>query len=193
MIGFAAESTLLSPNEAHARKTKVSELQMTFLIDQKIVRFDVTMNNLTTVQVFYPKDHFCHIFLGPIFWKSPKRTHQRRAVATIEILHHQEYIVFTRKRPVEFRNKIALALPHKNGTLSLHVCNLVFGNHVCLFQGFDGIVITCRLLFCQVNASKSSFTNRLYDLKILDRWRGGAGLRSVGHRQMRAQGSTRGL
>lgn len=150
------------------------------MIDQQIVRLQITMNNAPAMQVFYSEDHLGYILLSPVFWEPAQDFDKGSTVTAIQILHDQIEIVFARERPIEFGNEVAFPLPHHDGTFSLDISYLIFGNHVGLFENFDREVFSRRLFLGQIDAAKGAFANRFDDLEIFDRRRRWAGLRLTG-------------
>lgn len=126
------------------------------------------MDNAPAMQVFYSENHLGYILLGPVFWEPAQDFDKGSTVATIQILHDQIEIVFARERPIELCDEIAFPLPHHDGTFSLDISYLIFGNHVRLFENFDREVFPSRLLLGQIDAAEGTFANRFDDLEIFD-------------------------
>src|SRR5690242_4940321 len=141
---------------------------MTFGVDQQIVWFQVAMHDAAAVKVFYAQNDLSQILLGPVFWQSTQDFDKRSTIASIEILHDKVQIVLAREGPVKLCNKVALALPHHDGSFSLDVGDLILGYHVCLLQDLDGVVFAGRLLLGKVDATKRTFTDGLDDLEVFN-------------------------
>jgi hypothetical protein len=59
---------------------------MTFRFDEKVVRLEVSMNDLSSVKVLYTKDNLRHVFLSPVLWQGTEHLDQGCAVASVQIL-----------------------------------------------------------------------------------------------------------
>jgi hypothetical protein len=60
---------------------------MALLINQQVIRLKVSVDNPPLMEMLYSQDNFSQIFLDPIFRKAAQYLDERRAVASIEILH----------------------------------------------------------------------------------------------------------
>ncbi|KAI7724384.1 hypothetical protein KC322_g82 [Hortaea werneckii] len=54
---------------AHS-STKIGQFQMTFGINQEVIRLQISVHNLTTMQVLHAKHNLSNVLLCPIFRKS---------------------------------------------------------------------------------------------------------------------------
>ena len=141
---------------------------MAFPVNEKIVRFEITVDNAAAMQVFHAQDDLGQILFRPIFRQGTKYLDQRSLVAAVQILHDQIVVVLARERPIQFSHKVALALPHHNGSLSLNVGDLILRNHVRLLQDFDGVILSSRFLLGEVDATESTLADRFNNFKIFD-------------------------
>src|SRR2546421_10649048 len=103
------------------------------------------MHNASTVQVLDPKHDLCDIFLCPVLWKTAEDLDKRGAVSPIQIFHNQIKIVLARECPIQFRNKVTLALPHHDCALSFDIGDLVLGNHIRLAKYLDSKILASEL------------------------------------------------
>lgn len=142
---------------------------MAFRFDEQIVGFEITVDDLPSVQMLHAEHDLRHVLLRPILGQSAKDLDKGCTVATVEIFHHEVEVVFTRKSPVKFGNEIALALPHHDSSLSLDIGDLVLGNHIPLLQYLNGVVVSRRLLLREIYTAECTLTNGLDDFEVLDR------------------------
>lgn len=71
------------------RKSKVTDLEMTRRRDEKVVRFDVSVNALECVCCFNTQDHLSYVESGHRLVKRVFSDEQAEKVASRHIVHHQ--------------------------------------------------------------------------------------------------------
>ena len=147
--------------------SKVTYLNISIVVKEYIIRFDISVDNMSRVQVFQSHKHFIDYILNYLFCKNVEETSFKNISQTTSIHVFNE-------NPVAILKEIAVMVSHNIVWIThWHECYLITNRlhrFVCLSTNkFKCVIFLVNFLLYQINFPIPSRTNCFHDVIIVCR------------------------
>jgi hypothetical protein len=148
-------------------KAEVGKLDMAILIEQDVIRFQVSMDVVNLVDSFDRKNRLSDVKAALVFCENIFSNQKGHEISAWQEVHDEIEVLFVLEGVLKVDNPRVLGL-HENFALGFDVGHLVLVDHLGLFHLFHGNYLTSLLVAADAHLAEGATADNGERVEVTD-------------------------
>jgi hypothetical protein len=152
----------------HLCKTKVDQLDVTLLVEEDVLWFQVPVNYVHAMKLLDPEHDFSDVELGVLLTHEQVTLDDFHELSTRQKINDHIEVVLILERPIQVAAEIIWLEIGQNLFLILDVLDLLAAQYPLLGQALDGVEIPSGLVSHKLHDAETALAKNLNPLEFVD-------------------------